>query len=67
MENSTLFISLGLALNIITFIALFFSAKQKNTDQIKNTLVGVNKAAVAYTFLLIVGFGFQLLGVLYRV
>jgi|GEM_PF-3477674 len=67
MENSTLFIILGLTLNIATFIALFFSAKQKNTNHIENALIGVNKAAVAYTFLLIAGFGFQLLGVLYKV
>ena len=62
MGISELYIIIGLSLNIITFIAIFFSSKQKETIIINKTTIGVNRSAVINTTLLIVGFSLQVLG-----
>ena len=68
MGYSEVFIALGLGLNITTIVVIFFSSKQKEIVVVTNNNkqgLSLNKSAILFTGLLLVGFGFQVIGALY--
>ncbi len=69
MGQSDIFIALGLGLNITTMVVVFFSSKSKEvvTSSINSKKyfgISLNKSAILFTGLLLLGFGFQIIGAL---
>lgn len=69
MGHSDIFIALGLGLNITTMIVIFFLSKPKeivtsSTNSKKHYGINFNKSAILFTGLLLLGFGFQIIGAL---
>lgn len=69
MGQSEIFIALGLGLNITTMIVIFFSSKPKEVvastiNSKKHYGISFNKSAILFTGLLLLGFGFQVIGAL---
>lgn len=68
MGYSEIFIGLGLGLNIATLVGVFFFSKAKEIVSAESKQgFNLNKSAILFTGLLLIGFSFQVIGALYRV